>query len=212
MIGVGRLAVGQSNGWNRDPSDTALIAMMDSAQSSIHIAQQDIGSVGVGILPGVMPDAVMDAWLRAAFRGVDVNVVVSNLDSFCGQGTGPADSYSNGFKLDDLWEGLVRRAGATYGGFGYKKSDLCKHVHFSNLRSSSAPTWPDGKPLANHAKVFIVDEQAYYVGSQNLYDADLAEYGVIVDDRTATEQFVSDYYAKLASYSSVTTYRDPSCR
>jgi hypothetical protein len=71
-------------------------------------------------------------------------------------------------------------------------------------------------PLANHAKVVIVDDQAHYVGSQNLYDtkgpgANLADYGVIVDDQASTKQFISDYYSKLASFSQTTTYTDPSC-
>ena len=58
----------------------------------------------------------------------------------------------------------------------------------------------------------IVDDQAHYVGSQSLYDADLAEYGVIVDDQAATRQFIADYYAKVSQFSRVTTFKDPSCR
>jgi phosphatidylserine/phosphatidylglycerophosphate/cardiolipin synthase-like enzyme len=209
MVGVGRLAIGQPNGWNRDPSDTALVAMMDAANRSIRISQQDIGSVPV-IGEGVLPKSYMDAWIRAAIRGVDVDVVVSNLNSFGGHGRTDADSYSNNWTLKQLWEGLVQEANKTWSGH---EADLCKHVHFMNIRSSNTPTWPDGMPLANHAKVVIVDDRAHYVGSQNLYEADLAEYGVIVDDQAATRKFIADYYSKLAQYSQGTTYKDTSiCR
>jgi phosphatidylserine/phosphatidylglycerophosphate/cardiolipin synthase-like enzyme len=203
MIGVGRTGEG-GQGRNRNPSDTALVAMMDAARSSIRISQQDIGSVKV-FLGGVLPEPYMDAWIRAAIRGVDVNVVVSNLNSFGGTGTTTADSYANGWKLSDLWSGLIRRMQELFPGH---EADLCARVHFSNVRASANATWPNGKPLANHSKVVIIDDQAHYVGSQNLYDADLAEFGVIVDDQTATKQFIADYYSKLNEFSKVTTFKD----
>lgn len=56
-----------------------------------------------------------------------------------------------------------------------------------------------------------MDDQAHYVGSQNLYDANLAEFGVIVDDRAATTKLVTDYYSKLAGFAAPTTYLDRSC-
>src|SRR5262249_23489512 len=186
MTGGGRLGIGQPDGLNRDPSDTALVAMMDAATSSIRIAQQDIGSIRFPFsFSGVLPMPYLDAWTRAAIRGVDVTVVVSNDKSFGGTGTSQADSYSNGWSLQELWNGLVQRAGEL---FPDRLADLCKHVHFAHLRSSAAATWADGRPLANHAKVVIVDDQAHYVGSQNLYDADLAEFGVIVDDQASTQK------------------------
>jgi hypothetical protein len=208
MIGIGRTGDG-GQGINRNPADTALIAMMDSARSSIRISQQDIGSVKV-FLGGVLPDPYLDAWTRAAIRGVDVTITVSNEGSFGGSGTTDADSYSNGWSLDDLWNGLVRRADELWPDH---LADLCAHVHFQTLRASSAATWANGKPLANHAKVIIVDDQAHYVGSQNLYDADLAEFGVIVDDRAATQKFIAEYYDKVDQFSRVTRFRDNrSCR
>jgi phosphatidylserine/phosphatidylglycerophosphate/cardiolipin synthase-like enzyme len=209
IMGVGRLGIGQSNGFNHDPSDTALVTLMSAAQSTIRISQQDIGSIRL-IGGGTLPEAYMDAWIMAAARGVTVDVVVSNQGSFGGNGTTDADSYSNGWSLNELSTGLMRRAAQILPGHD---AEICQRVHFSNVRSSTAATWPNGRPLANHAKVVIVDEQAFYVGSQNLYEADLAEYGVIVDDAAATRQFVADYWSKLASFSSVTTFRDTTfCR
>jgi phosphatidylserine/phosphatidylglycerophosphate/cardiolipin synthase-like enzyme len=209
MMGVGRLGKGQSNGFNHNPSDTALVTLMNQARSSIRISQQDIGSFKI-LGNGTLPQAYMDAWIMAAARGVTVDVVVSNPGSFGGKGTTDADSYSNGWALSDLSTGLMRRADQIMRGHD---AEMCQRVHFSTVRSSTAATWPNGRPLANHAKVVIVDDQAFYVGSQNLYDADLAEYGVIVDDQDATRQFIGDYWSKLSSFSSAATFRDTTfCR
>ena len=41
-----------------------------------------------------------------------------------------------------------------------------------------------------HDKVFIVDDEVFYVGSHNLYPAALAEHGVVVDDPHITQDYV----------------------
>ena len=68
--------------------------------------------------------------------------------------------------------------------------------------------------MANHGKVLIVDDFAYYVGSQNMYAANLAEYGVIVDSAAETKRFASGYYAQVAATSTKTKtpYVDASCK
>jgi phosphatidylserine/phosphatidylglycerophosphate/cardiolipin synthase-like enzyme len=80
------------------------------------------------------------------------------------------------------------------------------------MRPAASPTWASGMPYANHSKVVIVDDQAHYVGSQNLYDADLAEFGVIIDDQPSTQKLIADYWTKLAQFSTQTTYVDRECR
>jgi phosphatidylserine/phosphatidylglycerophosphate/cardiolipin synthase-like enzyme len=207
MMGVGRLGIGQSNGFNHDPSDTALATLMSQATTSIKIAQQDIGSLR--ILGGTLPQSYMAAWITAAMRGVDVNIVVSNPNSFGGTGRTDADSYANGWSLAELFQGVSQLADSMFPGH---HAEICQRIHFSNLRASSSATWADGSPLANHAKVVIIDDRAFYVGSQNLYEADLAEYGVIVEDSATTQQFIANYYSKLAQFSSAATFRDPSCQ
>ena len=203
MIPIGRLGTSFHNA-----SDTALVAMMDTAQSTIKIcAQQDIGSVKV-FLGGVLPYDYLDAWTRAARRGVDVTVVVSNDNAYGGGGHTSSDAYFNSWSLQDLWNGLIERADQQWPD---SHPQLCKHVHFAHRRRRANATWQDGMPYANHAKVVVVDDQAHYVGSQNLYDANLAEFGVIVDDQPSTRQFLNDYWSKLAQYSLSTTYVDAEC-
>ncbi len=61
---------------------------------------------------------------------------------------------------------------------------------------------------------FIVDDAAFYIGSQNVYGSDLAEYGLLVDDYAATAAVLATYWEPLWTYSVRTaiTGRDaPSC-
>jgi hypothetical protein len=44
------------------------------------------------------------------------------------------------------------------------------------------------------AKHFIVDDIACYIGSQNLYICDLAEWGVLIDDPAETESIKAQYW------------------
>ncbi len=202
MIAVGRLG----NSF-RNPADKALIAMMDASRKSIRISQQDLGSYRLAGA-GAFPDDVLDAFTRAARRGKDVTVILTNEDAYGGTSYGPGDVYANGWSLKQLWRALKARQESQWPSEG---PAICRHVHFAGIRMSQAPTWPSGRPLANHAKVVIIDDQAHYVGSQNLYSADLAEFGVIVDDQPATRTFISEYWNQLSLYSLPTAYRDPGC-
>lgn len=89
---------------------------------------------------------------------------------------------------------------------------LSKNLHIATLRNNGKTSWADGRPMANHGKVLIVDDFAYYVGSQNMYAANLAEYGVIVDSAAETKRFASGYYAQVAATSTKTPYVDASCK
>lgn len=205
MIPIGRLGSAFDN-----PSDKALPAMMDMAKNGgqIRIAQQDLGSYRFAG-GGTFPNDVYDAFTRAARRGVDVTVILSNDNAYGGGGHTPADAYFNGWSLKELWRGLVDRANQQWPG---NEANLCKHVHFARMRAAASATWASGMPFANHSKVVIVDDQAHYVGSQNLYEANLAEFGVIIDNQPATQAFLRDYWNHLSELSVPTgTYHDPSC-
>lgn len=58
---------------------------------------------------------------------------------------------------------------------------LCEKLHVAGLRLADADRWASGKVFSNHSKFLMVDEKAFYIGSQNLYVSDLAEFGYIVD-------------------------------
>ena len=46
---------------------------------------------------------------------------------------------------------------------------------------SVGATWANGQLVSNHAKLVAVDDEAFYIGSQNLYPGRLQELGVIVE-------------------------------
>lgn len=49
----------------------------------------------------------------------------------------------------------------------------------------------------NHGKVCIIDDQVFYVGSDNVYPAYLQEFGYVVGDRNTTMQFIKRYWSPL---------------
>ena len=61
-------------------------------------------------------------------------------------------------------------------------------------RGPGQPTWPNGQRMANHAKHIIIDEDCYYIGSQNLYVCDLAEWGVVIDNKAETKKCIEQYW------------------
>ena len=58
-----------------------------------------------------------------------------------------------------------------------------------------------------HSKHFIVDDICTYIGSQNLYICDLAEWGVVIDGAEATTQVMEAFWNPLWEVS----YRKEDC-
>ena len=71
---------------------------------------------------------------------------------------------------------------------------LCSHVHLAPLRFGPDATWPGGKTFANHAKLWMVDDRVFYVGSDNFYPVNLQEFGYIVDDQKAAAELLDAYW------------------
>jgi phosphatidylserine/phosphatidylglycerophosphate/cardiolipin synthase-like enzyme len=57
----------------------------------------------------------------------------------------------------------------------------------------------------NHSKVYIIDEDCFYVGSDNFYPSlnkeGLQEFGYLIEDKNETKKFKSEYWDKLWQYS-----------
>merc|ERR1712183_1072523 len=43
----------------------------------------------------------------------------------------------------------------------------------------------------------MIDDTCFYIGSQNMYESNLAEWGLIVDDEAAAQQVINDYWQPL---------------
>jgi phosphatidylserine/phosphatidylglycerophosphate/cardiolipin synthase-like enzyme len=53
----------------------------------------------------------------------------------------------------------------------------------------------------NHAKIMIVDDEAYVIGSDNLYPGFLSEFDYLVEGQAAVSQLLESYWAPLWRYS-----------
>jgi phosphatidylserine/phosphatidylglycerophosphate/cardiolipin synthase-like enzyme len=140
----------------------------------------------------------MTAILEAIGRGAEVFLVLSNKGSVPGGLHAGSANYSNGYTAQDVVKKLFEHAGK-HPEFvaGDVRATLCQKLHVAPMRASAEDTWPDGNGYANHAKLVLVDDRALYIGSQNWYAANLAEFGYIVDDVSAAKDLSANYYDPL---------------
>jgi hypothetical protein len=78
---------------------------------------------------------------------------------------------------------------------------LCSRVHLAPLRFGPDSTWPGGKTFANHSKFWMVDDRAFYIGSDNFYPVDLQEFGYIIDDHRAAADLLDAYWNPVWQWS-----------
>jgi phosphatidylserine/phosphatidylglycerophosphate/cardiolipin synthase-like enzyme len=191
VITVGKL--GGPDTTVTDPGEDAILALIAGAQTRLRLSLQDIGPVGAG---SAWPEPYLAALRDALARGVDIDLVLSNMNAFPGGLMAGSASYSNGWTPLDVARQLVANRPEL-------RAAACTHLHATTLRQDpSADTWPDGTGFANHAKLVIADDSTFYLGSQNWYPAQLSELGFIVDDATATRELLADYYTPLWTASS----------
>jgi len=189
--------------------------MLESAQKSIKMSLQDLGPIAIPVggrpraVPGTgWPKKYVDAIGRAIYeRGVDVEIVLSYPNSIPANLGMTEANYGNGWTCEDVAAEIVKSMKSIP---GYEERRLAGlvgiNLRVAYMRSAKGEAdWPDREAEGNHAKFFIVDDVAYYVGSQNLYVADLAEWGIIVDSAAQTQKVLEEYWNKvwLASYESV---------
>jgi phosphatidylserine/phosphatidylglycerophosphate/cardiolipin synthase-like enzyme len=165
-----------------NPGSVGLRALVRSAKSSIFISQQDL----IGICP---PQALYDVRLYKALAtklaaGVRVTIVVSNQGAQV-----DGDDYSNGAALSDILKYLTPYVVQASGSPEKAHQALCTNLDLAPLRTSEADGWANATGAealpSLHSKVVMVDKEAFYIGSQNLYSAYLQEFGYIVDNRAA---------------------------
>jgi phosphatidylserine/phosphatidylglycerophosphate/cardiolipin synthase-like enzyme len=207
--GIPVVAVGRLGKIGPETADAALVALMDAAKTTIHIAQQDIGPPKeAGISLAAWPEAYMESLVKAIARGVDVEFVVSNVGAVPGDLTGLAAeeaNYGNGWSPADVQQHILATGQAhpeLWTSSEDMASAMCARLHVTTLDATSDATWPDGGKFALHTKLISVDSQAFYLGSQNMYVANLAEFGFIYDDAATAQNLENDYYAQMWGYSS----------
>ncbi|CAB9524913.1 Inherit from NOG: PLDc [Seminavis robusta] len=187
------------------PSDDAIVAMLESAHKIVRLALQDLGPVcipGTKItIPGlVWPRDILRALGRIIWtKGVDVEILLSNPNSIPGGLTPTEANYGNGWNCVDVASEIIKTIVQQFPQDACTRDALRKKVQH-NLRlcfirlGDLGSTWEDGTTIGMHAKHFIIDDRAAYIGSQNLYICDLAEWGVVIDDETQVQKMMQEYW------------------
>jgi phosphatidylserine/phosphatidylglycerophosphate/cardiolipin synthase-like enzyme len=205
VIAAGRLALIDPDDAT-NPADLAQVAMVEAAERSVRISQQDLGPVQLpvlGIPLGGWNQELLDALGAAILRGVDVKVVVSSPEARVG-GLGPSEApYANGWSLAEVADEITAAAAAQPGApaGAALQTLVCSKLQVAPIRFSADDAFTSGGVPGNHAKLLMVDDAAFYIGSQNLYPAGLTEFGYIVDSATAAATVRDTYWAPLWQHS-----------
>lgn len=188
----------------RNPGEDALRALIGSGHHSIFISQQDL----LSCLPhaAIATEARFDERVFAALglkvaHRVPIKIVISG-------GTPPG--YGNGRPIGELAKELTDMVAAQQRiSYSAARGLVCRDVGLGYIHSARAATWPDGTRFYNHAKLVEVDDQAFYIGSENLYPARIQELGLITESPAATATLKTQYLDPLWSYSSPYALIDP---
>ncbi|MBV8165343.1 MAG: hypothetical protein JO021_01030, partial [Alphaproteobacteria bacterium] len=212
VMTVARLASGITPEF-ADHGDIAEELVLNAARRTIRVSQQDLGFSLLHVADPLWPEAILRAFADLMVkRHGDVYVVLSQPGATSLAGT----DYSTGVDLDQVADKL-RAVVQRRGGLSEDEAGalMCRQFHLAPLRFGPDDRWPGGVAIANHAKLWVVDDRAFHIGSKNLYPVDLQEFGAIVEDRAATTQLLADYWEPLWQHARVAAISGsdaPHCR
>ncbi|CAK0805820.1 unnamed protein product [Prorocentrum cordatum] len=207
--GLSTISVGRMGSLGSNSADVALTALLQSAEKNIKISAQDFGPA-VSLL-GWRYDHI-DAICYALANGAHVQVMLSKPD-FVPAKTSAWQTFPVGSSiLKDSYDskGVSELKSTMHAyGMGYTKDDIIEqftlrldHIGADAETINNLDVYylleglvPGG--WGNHAKMIIVDDKVFAIGSQNLYACNLQEYSVIVDDASATKQLLDSYWWPL---------------
>lgn len=179
-----------------NPEESALRALISSADQHIEISQQDLNAT-CPPLPRY-DIRVYDALAAKMAAGVKVRIVVSDPANRGAVGSG---GYSQIKSLDEISDTLRNRLALRTGDRSSARTAMCSNLQLATARSSTSPKWADGHPYAQHHKVISVDGSAFYTGSKNLYPAWLQDFGYVVESPAAAKQLDTQLLAPQWQYS-----------
>ncbi len=192
-----------------NPGEDAIRALIGTAKRSIFLSQQDVLSCAPGRVSNPWEEPLFDSRIFQALaikilKGVPITIVLS---------AGKGHDYTNGFSPADVANALTSMVSVRARvDARVAKLKVCADVQLAKLQQGPQPTWADGSPYRNHAKVVAVDDQAFYVGSENVYPSRLQELGMIVEDPTAAFYLRVGYLDPVWEWSSKTAIIDPRVR
>merc|ERR1712046_179169 len=113
---------------------------------------------------------------------------------------GPTQAlYGNGWSCADVAAEIIQTISEQYDDVDDEmlRQKVLDNLRVYYIKEARGESWQNGLTMGMHAKHFIVDDICFYVGSQNLYIADLAEWGIVVDDPQQTQKVMSQYWNPL---------------
>lgn len=189
VIGAGKMM--NSKEYNDAQFSTdSILSLLNNAQYEINISQQSIKN----ILPGsteIQNDTCASIG-KAIMRGVKVNVILS---SYNGQGL-PIVGYDDSAYNDLETQKCVIKN--TINIFNLDPSE-----YLANLNLMHVARWFNEPPFyfnykygtaKNHVKFIMVDDQMAYIGSENLYYNNHAEFGVVINSRLLMSKIKNEYW------------------
>lgn len=175
-----------------NPEEEGLRAFINSATDSVFISQQDLIAPCAPPFANSYYDArLFDVLADKLNQGVKVQIVVSTP----GAKQSLLAPYSNMKKMTEISDILIRkikqRASVSE---SQAKAVMCQSLQLAPLRiASGVGTWANGNSIGNHSKTIAVDGAAFYIGSKNLYPATLQDFGYIVEDVDAANEYFQSY-------------------
>jgi phosphatidylserine/phosphatidylglycerophosphate/cardiolipin synthase-like enzyme len=195
VLAVGRLGTGVLADPRLANIGAAVAAIaFRQARSSIRLSQMDFGFHwnGVNHWAEDVISALADV-LTAPDRRVEVCVVLSEP----GAKTAAGGPYSFGTTFADI-DAKLRAAIAD--------RPLTGRFQCAALRfSESGDRWRHGDlelKIINHAKLWMVDDRAFHVGSDNIYPHNLQEFGYVVESEPLARELLADYWEPMWRFSS----------
>lgn len=164
------------------------------ARATIRLSQMDFGFHwdGVNYWAEDVIAALADV-LTAPDRSVEVFLVLSEP----GAKTAAGGPYSFGTTFADIDAKIRVAIGAR---------PLTGRFHLAALRfSESGDRWRHGDlelKIINHAKLWMVDDRAFHVGSDNIYPHNLQEFGYVVESEPLAREVLADYWEPIWRFSS----------
>lgn len=216
-----------------NPEETALRAMVATAQHSIVFSQQDLYGWCATIswpIKAVQPLGdlrLLDNLATKMIQGVKVRIVVST--------PGNEDSYSTMSNMRQFSDLLRKRIALQTGDNGKAGSVMEDTLQYASLRSSDKPYWrgkkkdTEGKVVdcddekkpctyGQHTKLIVVDDRVFYLGSKNAYPAFLQDDGYFVESPEAVAHITSEFldpqwkYSKADATFDWTKFQPPTIR
>ena len=177
-----------------NPAAGSAAAAFRLAQRSILISQMDFALRWNG--PSVWPDQVMEVLIDGLTdpkKQLEVKIVVTEPDGLSGSG----GHYSFGETPQGVIEEFKKRIGSR----PLTGSLMIAPIRFRH----GINEWEvEGKKIkvTTHAKLWMIDERTFHIGSDNIYPHNLQEFGYVIEDPEVAAGVLRTYWNPLWENSS----------